>query len=68
MAKITIKKNLCKGCELCATACNKKLLALSKDGINEKGYHPIEIERPEDCISCAMCAMMCPDLCIEVEK
>ena len=33
MAKVTFKKDLCKGCGLCITACPKKIIALSKDEI-----------------------------------
>lgn len=39
MAKLTIVKDLCKGCGLCADVCPKGLLALSKH-INARGYHP----------------------------
>jgi NAD-dependent dihydropyrimidine dehydrogenase PreA subunit len=27
-----------------------------------------EFVSPENCIGCAMCAKMCPDVCISVEK
>ena len=52
MAKLTIVKDLCKGCGLCADVCPKGLLALSKH-INARGYHPIAIEEQEKCIGCA---------------
>ena len=42
MAKLTIDRETCKGCGLCADVCPKHLLALSKE-INTKGYHPIGI-------------------------
>ncbi len=67
LAKLTIDRETCKGCGLCADACPKHLLALSKE-INAKGYHPIGIEEQDKCIGCAFCARMCPDAVIKVEK
>jgi 2-oxoglutarate ferredoxin oxidoreductase subunit delta len=68
MPKITIDESSCKGCGLCVTACPKKIVALSKEKLNSKGYHPAACVKPEDCIGCAMCAIMCPDCAIVVEK
>ncbi|MCH5287643.1 MAG: 4Fe-4S dicluster domain-containing protein [Christensenellaceae bacterium] len=67
MAKLTIAREVCKGCGLCADVCPKKLLALSGE-INSRGYHPIAIAEQEQCIGCAFCARMCPDAVITVEK
>ena len=67
MAKLTIAREVCKGCGLCADVCPKKLLALSGE-INSRGYHPIAITGQEQCIGCAFCARMCPDAVITVEK
>ena len=36
--------------------------------LNAKGYHPAVITDQEKCIACAMCATMCPDCEIKVEK
>jgi 2-oxoglutarate ferredoxin oxidoreductase subunit delta len=36
--------------------------------LNSKGYHPARITDQERCIACAMCATMCPDCVIKVEK
>jgi len=68
MAKIIVDENLCKGCELCVTACPRGLLALDNARINAKGYHPSTLTDPDKCIGCAMCAMMCPDVAITVER
>jgi len=68
MAKVTIYEDVCKGCGLCVTACSKKLLALRKDKLNAKGYHPAGIEEQDECIGCLMCARICPDVAIEIEK
>ena len=67
MARLTIAREICKGCALCADVCPKKILALSKE-INTKGYHPIHVTDQEQCIGCACCARMCPDAVITVEK
>jgi 2-oxoglutarate ferredoxin oxidoreductase subunit delta len=68
MVKITFKTDLCKGCGLCVTACRKHLLQMSKEKINAKGHHPVEITDESACIGCANCATMCPDCVITVEK
>ncbi len=68
MAKITVDENRCKGCELCVAACPRKILALAKDRINAKGYHPAELTEPDKCTGCASCATMCPDTAITVER
>lgn len=70
MAKnlVTFVENACKGCELCVSVCPKKILKLSKDRINEKGYSVCEIIDQDSCIACGFCAIMCPDSVIKVEK
>ncbi|MDR2360541.1 MAG: 4Fe-4S binding protein [Oscillospiraceae bacterium] len=68
MPKVIIDSNICKGCELCAEACPKNIIALDAETLNAKGYHPANVTRPEDCIACAFCALMCPDCAITVEK
>ena len=61
MARIIVREEVCKGCEMCVNACPKKIIRLSKDRINAKGYHPAELIDEEKCIGCASCATMCPD-------
>ena len=39
-----------------------------KIGAREVGYSPVELTKPEECIGCASCAMMCPDCVITVER
>ena len=68
MNRVTFNKQLCKGCGLCVDACPKKILALNKDEINAKGYHPATMTYQEKCIACAMCSMMCTDVVIKIEK
>ena len=68
MAKLTFQTDLCKGCGLCVSACNKGLLAIDTSKINKKGYSPAVLTDPEKCGGCAFCATMCPDCIITVEK
>lgn len=66
MAKIKIEKDKCKGCMLCVSACASGLIVKSKK-LNKRGVHFVEFKTGE-CTGCAMCAIMCPDICIEVYK
>ena len=66
MARITINEKVCKGCGLCADACPKNVISLSR--MNANGYYVAEAVNPQNCIGCAFCAIMCPDCAIEVER
>jgi 2-oxoglutarate ferredoxin oxidoreductase subunit delta len=67
MAKVVFNEDRCKGCELCISACPRKIIHLA-DRFNSKGYHPAEVTDENQCIGCAFCARMCPDVVIEVYK
>ena len=62
---VSFNRDKCKGCELCVSACPKKILSLDKS-VNAKGYRPAGITDEGACIGCQSCAMMCPDLCISI--
>jgi len=68
MPKITVNETLCKGCELCTTVCPKKIVELSKDKINAKGYYCAHCTDDSLCTGCTACAVMCPDCAITVER
>ncbi len=68
MARPIILSDTCKGCGLCVTACPKKILVLSKEHINQKGYFPVTCTDESACIGCAMCAIICPDCVFTIEK
>ena len=68
MAKITVNEEVCKGCGLCDNACPKKIIGFVKERTNNKGYHPARLMKPEECVGCCACAMMCPDMAITVER
>ena len=63
----TIDSNRCKGCGLCIEVCPKNVLEISPD-VNLKGYFPAYQARPEDCIYCSTCCIMCPDVAITITK
>lgn len=66
--RVTFNEDICKGCELCVSVCPVKILELDSLRLNNKGYHPAGVVRPEECIACLNCALICPDLVIKVEK
>ncbi len=67
MAHITIDAEGCKACLLCLEFCPKGSLAPAAT-INRRGVHPMAQPAPERCTGCRICALMCPDVCIEVFK
>jgi 2-oxoglutarate ferredoxin oxidoreductase subunit delta len=65
--KVVIDREMCKGCGLCVEACPHGLIHILLDEMNAKGYQPAAYSDPEGkCTSCAMCAMMCPDIAITI--
>ena len=64
MEKMQVIFERCKGCGLCP----KQIVALQKEKRNAKGYFTAICTDQNACISCAMCAMICPDCAILVEK
>ena len=68
MPKVTFRTDACKGCGLCVIACPKKIIALSAETLNKKGFKPAVVTDESSCTGCAMCATMCPDLIITVYK
>ena len=68
MARIIVDEKVCKGCSMCINAGPKNIIALSKDRLNAKGYHPAELIDEAACVGCAACATMCPDTAITVER
>ncbi|RLB89226.1 MAG: 2-oxoacid:acceptor oxidoreductase [Deltaproteobacteria bacterium] len=55
----------CKGCGLCVNFCPKNVLELTHK-VNAKGHFPVYQARPEDCIHCTICCIMCPDVAIQI--
>lgn len=63
--RIEIDQELCKGCELCISFCPKECITLS-DQFNAAGYLPTVFGEPRECTGCATCAVVCPEVAIEV--
>lgn len=69
MSHIVIHEERCKGCLLCTAACPRGLISQS-GRINRQGYKVAEVPegRMGECIACSSCALVCPDVAIEVWK
>ena len=64
---IEISQELCKGCELCISFCPKGLIATT-DKLNTGGYRVVTFDNSGECTGCAICALVCPDVAIEVYR
>lgn len=64
---IVVNDLYCKGCELCTAACPPQVMAINKDHLTPKGYHPAYVFK-EGCTGCAICALVCPDAAITVYR
>jgi 2-oxoglutarate ferredoxin oxidoreductase subunit delta len=64
---IEVNDLYCKGCELCITACPPQVMALNKERLTPKGYHPAHVYK-DGCTGCAICAIVCPDSAITVYR
>lgn len=55
----------CKACGLCVAACPKHTLELGAN-LNAQSYTYVQQVRPDDCIKCNVCRIVCPDVAIGV--
>jgi len=70
--RIQIDRERCKGCRLCFAACPNHRIR-EDSSLNLKGYTPAcFIEDPAEgekaCTACAQCAIVCPEVAIEVYR
>jgi 2-oxoglutarate ferredoxin oxidoreductase subunit delta len=64
---ITTDRELCKGCGICIEFCDKKVLAFDAK-VNLAGYIPVKFINNGGCNGCGVCAIVCPDVAIEVYR
>ena len=68
--QVTIDQEACKGCGLCVAVCARQVLHLSS-ALNQAGYHPAQAvlgDASPGCNACGRCALICPDVCINVYR
>lgn len=63
---VHIDKELCKSCKICKNHCPKNVFEITNQ-VNKKGYNYMQAARPEDCILCRQCEMLCPDMAIFIQ-
>ncbi|MCL1823461.1 MAG: 4Fe-4S binding protein [Oscillospiraceae bacterium] len=68
MEKMKVDFDRCKGCGLCVDACPKGIVKMRDEKLNKEGYITAVCVNQEDCIACALCAVMCPDCVITITK
>jgi len=61
---IKVVKEICKGCELCISACPQNCIGLANE-INSRGFRYVELIQ-DNCTGCINCALVCPDSAITV--
>ncbi len=70
---IEIDSELCKDCKLCISVCPHRLIVPS-ERMNQKGYYPASFTEKQQrregrkCTGCALCAISCPEIAIEVYR
>lgn len=64
--RLQLNVELCKGCRLCIEFCPKKVLALTEEQINKKGFPYVRVVQGDACIGCQSCTAVCPDGVIEL--
>ena len=64
---IEIDRELCKGCQLCISFCPRDVIAQSNK-LNSSGYLPAQFKEDSECTGCAACALVCPEVAIEVYR
>ena len=64
---IEIDQELCKGCQLCQAFCTKAVIGV-RSKVNAAGYLPATVTGKDNCTGCGVCAIVCPEVAIEVYR
>jgi len=64
---ITVNDEMCKECGLCIEFCAKKCIVPGAD-YNARGYRAVRLGEKHECSGCAVCAVICPEVAIEVYR
>ena len=68
ISPVRISPEKCKGCTLCVKFCPRGCIRMSEE-YNAMGYHYAEfVEGEKSCTLCGNCALVCPDVAIEIVK
>lgn len=63
IGEVHIIEDRCKGCNFCIEFCPRSVLVESTR-FNAKGYHPPEVDKPDACVNCGLCELICPEFAI----
>ena len=64
---VVINDSLCKNCGYCVKFCPKHILEMGKTRNKRGPFYPVMTDA-DKCITCAICAMMCPEGAIDVSE
>jgi 2-oxoglutarate ferredoxin oxidoreductase subunit delta len=64
---LSLIEERCKGCSYCVDFCPRDVFARS-ERYNTKGYHPPDVVKPEQCVACRLCELLCPEFALIVEE
>jgi len=56
--EVIIRREWCKGCELCVEVCKPRVLEM-------EGIYAV-VANPDVCTGCRLCELLCPDFAIDV--
>jgi 2-oxoglutarate ferredoxin oxidoreductase subunit delta len=59
--QVVLDLALCKACGICIALCPEKVFDVDRQ------RYPV-VARPEECTSCLLCELHCPDFAIEVKR
>jgi len=56
--EVLIRREWCKGCELCVEVCKPRVLEM-------EGIYPVVVDL-DACTGCRLCEILCPDFAIKI--